>query len=276
MVLYGIVSDIHGNLEAFCTAVAFLLPRRVDRILCLGDIVGYNAEPDACVKLLEELQAESVAGNHDLIAAGTLGFERCADRPAFALRRTRQVLNEESRRALEALPHRRVYEDEIVLVHGGVLDVCQYVSTPVRVQENHALMIREIPRARICFFGHTHAQKLYEIHKGVASEQAVGEGVELSGPGRTFFVNPGSIDAARKDGEKLAEFAVFDSTRRIVSFYRIPYDHERVERSAAQRGYRMSLAEEQIQRAARVARRGKGYAWKRLCRVFPFLTKAEA
>jgi predicted phosphodiesterase len=265
MALYGIVSDIHGNLEALCEAVGFLVEERgVDSIVCLGDLVGYNAEPDACVQMVQDLCTDVVVGNHDLIAVGALGYERCADRPAFSLRRTREVLGEKSRLALEALPLRRIIEDEIVLVHGGFRDICQYVTPPARVEENHALMLRAIPRARVCFFGHTHEQKLYEIHKGAARERALGEGVDLSAADRAFFINPGSIDAARKEGQKQAEFAVFDSSRRTVSFHRVPYDHERVEQSAVSHGYRMTPLEERIHRVARVLRRGGGRAITRL------------
>jgi predicted phosphodiesterase len=275
MALYGIVADIHGNLEALCEAAGFLLEERgVDHIVCLGDIVGYNAEPDACVDLVKELSTDTVAGNHDLIAAGLLGFERCAAKPAFALQRTREVLSEASLRALLALPPRRVVEDDIVLVHGGFHDVCQYVTTPARVEENHALMVRELPRARICFFGHTHDQKVYEIHKGAASERALGEDVDLSGSDRAFFINPGSIDAARKDGEKVAELAVFDSSRRTVSFHSVPYNHERVERLASRCGYRMTPLEERIHRAARLLARGKERVLARLHRRLPFLLQA--
>src|SRR5262245_57782429 len=145
MALYGIVSDIHGNLEALSAAAELLAARGVDRILCLGDIVGYNADADACVRAIEQLGAEAVAGNHDLIAAGALGAERCSDKAAFALRRTRAALAEESRRALLALPQRRVVEGELVLMHGGVLDVSEYVASEARVEENHALLRRIHP-----------------------------------------------------------------------------------------------------------------------------------
>ena len=276
MALYGIVADIHGNLEALCEAVGFLLEDQgVHHIVCLGDIVGYNAEPDACVELIQEVSMDTVAGNHDLIAAGLLGFERCADRPAFALRRTREVLSDATLQKLMGLPHRRVIEDEIVLVHAGFRDVCQYVTTSARVEENHDMMVREIPRARVCFFGHTHTRKVWEIHKGAASELEPGEEVDLSGSDRAYFVNPGSIDASRKeDGERFAEVAVFDSSRRTVSFHRVPYNHERVEQLASSGGYRMTPFEERIHRATRRLMRGKDRVLARLQGRLPLLLQS--
>lgn len=251
MALYGVVSDIHGNLEALQAALRFLHEREVDGILCLGDIVGYNADPDACVELLERALALSVAGNHDLVAAGRPGSERCSLRAAFALRRTRKALGEASRSALSALPLLDVVEDEIVLTHGGIGDVWQYVTTGVHVEENHRRLRDIVPRARICLFGHTHQQRLYEVQGATAIERERGPELELSGPGRVFFVNPGSIDAARRSGEKLAELLVLDSSRRTVSFHRVPYDHERSERRAAEHGYRMTPLEGYAFRAGR-------------------------
>lgn len=257
MAVYGILSDIHGNLEALLASLAFLEERGVERVLCLGDIVGYNADSDACVRALDRLPVEAVAGNHDLIATGALGTERCCDKAAFALRRTRRTLAEPSRRALLALPRRRVIEDEVVLVHGGVLDVCQYMHGEGRVEQNEALLRGLHPRARICFFGHTHAARLYEVRRGVAAAREPSEHILLPGGDRTFFVNPGSVDAARKEGDRRAELAIFDSSRFALSFHRVLYDHERSERRAVEAGYRMTRADEGLYRAARALRRGR-------------------
>lgn len=258
MARYGILSDIHGNLEALQAALAFLDERGVERVLCLGDLVGYNADSDACLRALERLPVEAVAGNHDLIASGALGTERCCDKAAFALRRTRRALSEPGRRALLALPRRRVIEGDVVLVHGSVLDVCQYMNGAARVEQNEALLRRLHPGARVCFFGHTHAPRLYDVRGGVASAREPGEEtLLLPGGDRTFFVNPGSVDAARKEGERRAELAIFDSSRRSISFHRVLYDHERSERRAIEGGYRMTRADEGLYTAARALRRGR-------------------
>lgn len=245
----------------------------MDRTVCLGDIVGYNAEPDGCVELLAREGIESVAGNHDLVALTALGLERCAVRPAFALRRTRKALSDATREALAALPYQLVLEDDVVLVHAGFHDVCQYVRSPERVRENHDRMRRDLPRARICFFGHTHEQAVFEIHRGVVVARSPAREVKLWGPGRAFFLNPGSVDAARKDGDRgtrAAEAAVFDSDRRIVTFHRVPYDFASVEREATAAGYRMTVTEERAYRAARAVARRTTAAWRRVRGWWPF------
>lgn len=261
---YGIVSDIHGNLEALTAALAFLDGRGVDRLLCLGDLVGYNADSAACVRLLEERGAASIAGNHDLIAARALGLDRCSDKAAFALRRTRRTLAEGTRRALLELPRLRVIEGEIVLVHGSFADVREYMRDARRIEAAAAAMRRIAPRAWLCLHGHTHAPALHvvEAEPGGASPLPLGEEVPLDRPerveraGRVFFANPGSVDAARR-GDGHAELAVLDAGRRTISFHRVPYDHARAERRAVEGGYRMGWADERIQRVTRALRRVK-------------------
>lgn len=256
MARYGIVSDIHGNLEALAAAAAFLEERGVDRILCLGDIVGYNADSDACVAAVLGLSMECVAGNHDRIAVGAMGWERCSDKAAFALRRTRRTLGELSRRALAALPERRIVDDELLLFHGGYLDVSEYMTDAALVEGNAARVQRAHPRVRICLFGHTHVPRLYEVRRGKAAQIAPGEEILLEGGDRMYFINPGSIDAARRPGARRSELAIYDASRGAISFHSVPYDHEAAERRAMEGGFRRSPADQRLRDAARALRRG--------------------
>lgn len=271
---YGIVSDIHGNLAALHASLAFLRETMgVERLVCLGDIVGYNADPDACADVLQASGALSITGNHDLIATGALGFERCAVRPAFALKRTRQAISPATAEALRELPARRVIEGEIAAVHGGVRDVCQYVTSPADVLENDALLRMDIPEARICLFGHTHERRLWEVQNGsvtrrgeVESKDAVE--IDLSGASRRYFLNPGSVDAARKKGEYHAEVAILDTTRSRLSFHRVPYDAQTSERRAKEQGYRMGPIEERLHKIARDLSQKRAGVARRLHRLW--------
>jgi predicted phosphodiesterase len=267
MSTYGIISDVHGNLEALRAALQALEVRGVDRVLCLGDIVGYNAESNQCVALFQSRGIETIAGNHDLIALGRLGVERCSDKPAFTLRRTRKDLSRESRRYLGDLPLRRIVEKDVALIHGGVLDVQQYITTERRVFENDGLLAQEEPHATLCFFGHTHEPKVYEIDRGTLREHAPEGTIALGGRRKRYFINPGSIDASRKSEHKFAEFIVFDADTRTVEFHAVPYDHESVERSAARAGYRMDRVDEWLYRGLRWVRRGRRYVARRLAGV---------
>jgi predicted phosphodiesterase len=238
MAIYGVLGDIHGNREALEAALARLDALGVDRIACVGDLVGYNADPDACVALLRARGAVSIAGNHDLIGTGRLGFERCSNKAMHSLKRTRHALGAETARYLTELPAHLHLEPDVLLTHGGVRDVQQYMTKPKHLEENAAYLREDFPGTRVCFYGHTHEQKVWEIEGGEVRECPVDREVFLS-PAATYFINPGSVDASRKRASKLAELAVFDSGRRTVMFHAVPYDEAATEAKAWNAGFRI-------------------------------------
>jgi predicted phosphodiesterase len=238
--LYGILGDAHGNKEAFLAALDFLKGRSVQKILSLGDIVGFNADPNECVAILHEHGIESIAGNHDLISIRQLDVDRCSDKAAYALRRTRSMLTRASAEVLAALPRMKIFEERFVLVHGGVCDIQQYVRTHVHVRENVASLRIACPGARVCFFGHTHEQRVFEVDGGSLGEIPA-EGLVRLRKECVYFINPGSLDAARKSTAPRAECAIFDSTEETVEFHRVPYDHETAEARSRAQGYRMRI-----------------------------------
>jgi predicted phosphodiesterase len=239
MALYGILGDIHGNREALAAALAALESHRIDQVLCVGDLIGYNADPDTCVEMLQQRGALCIAGNHDLIGTGRLGFERCSNKAMHSLKRTRRVLRAGTIEYISALPSHRVIEGRFVLTHGGVRDVQQYMTRPRHFLENVAYLREDFPGKRVCFFGHTHEQRVFEIDDAAVHERASGcEHVRLE-PGREYFVNPGSVDASRKRAHKLAEYATFDSATLDLEFHRVQYDDDTTERKASAAGYRI-------------------------------------
>ena len=238
MAVYGLLGDIHGNREALAAALARLDASRVYQLLCVGDLVGYNADGDECVRMLRERRALCIAGNHDLIGTGRLGFERCSNKAMHSLKRTRRALSPDTARELRMLPPHRTIEGFVVLTHGGVRDVQQYMTKPAHIVENAAYLHEDFPGARICFFGHTHEQRVFEVHGETVRELGAGDAVRLRDD-RLYFVNPGSVDASRKRAHKLAELAVFDSERLELRFMRVPYDDAATESKAAAKGYRI-------------------------------------
>jgi predicted phosphodiesterase len=237
MAVYGVLGDIHGNREALEAALAALDARGVDRIACVGDIVGYNADPDACASALRERGVIAIAGNHDLIGTGRLGFERCSNKAMHSLKRTRRAMSAATAGYLQSLPPHLLLEDGVVLVHGGVRDVQQYMTQPKHIVENLKYLREDFPGARLCFFGHTHEQRVFEIADGEVRSLPPSF-VDLS-PHREYFVNPGSVDASRKAGPKVAEYVVFDSAALTLDFARVAYDDHRTEERAAAGGYRI-------------------------------------
>jgi predicted phosphodiesterase len=240
MALFGILGDIHGNSEALLAALGALERRGVRRLVCVGDIVGYNADPDECVALLRERRAVSIAGNHDLIGLGRLGLDRCSNKARYSLKRTRRTLAGETAAWLSTLPLTALIDENIAVVHGGVRDIEQYMTTPRHIRQNTEYLREDFPSARICFFGHSHAQKVYEVQGGEVSEKSpLANRIQLD-KSRVSFVNPGAVDAQRKREHKLAECAIFDNLDWSVEFLRVPYDAAATEAKAAVFGYRIN------------------------------------
>jgi len=237
MALYGVLGDIHGNVEALEAVLAALDRRGVRRLLCVGDVVGYNADPDACIALLRARGTQVIAGNHDLIGTRRLGFERCSNKARYSLQRTRRHLASDTAAWLRSLPANLLVEGRMALVHGGVRDVQLYMTTPAHIRRNAELLREDFPTARVCFFGHSHEQRLYEVSAG--DVQALPVGACRLASDRVYFINAGSVDAQRKREHRLAEFAVFDSDAWTVEFHRVRYDAAATEAKAAVGGYRI-------------------------------------
>ncbi|MFN2644216.1 MAG: metallophosphoesterase [Burkholderiales bacterium] len=238
MALYGVLGDIHANREALEAVLAALAARGAQKLLCVGDVVGYNADPDECVALPRQRAATVIAGNHDLIATGRLGFERCSNKARYSLGRTRRRLSAHSAAWLCSLPSRALVAEEIALVHGGVRDVQLYMTSASHIRRNAELLRADFPSARVCFFGHSHDQKIYEVTGGEVRELPLDRPSALSRE-RRYFVNAGSVDAQRKRSERLAECALFDSNAWTVEFLRVPYNAAATEAKAAAAGYRI-------------------------------------
>jgi predicted phosphodiesterase len=239
MALYGVIADIHGNREALDAALAALERRGVRHLACLGDVVGYNADPDECVELLRERRAVCIAGNHDLIGLGRLDFRRCSNKAEYSLKRTRRALAPASAAWLAGPPANHMLEDGVVLVHGGVRDVQQYMVSPAQIGQNAALLRDDFPRAKLCFFGHSHEQKVYAVQgEQVHDTKLLDQRLYLDKE-KVYFVNPGSVDASRKREHKLAECAIFDSVGWTLEFLRVPYDSAATEAKAVVFGYRI-------------------------------------
>jgi hypothetical protein len=125
MALYGILGGIHGNLEALSSVLAAFDARGVKNLACVGDVVGYNADPDECVELLRARGATVVAGRHDLIAAGRRGFGDCSNAEQHALKRTRREMRADTAAWLRDLPSARLVDDLIALGAGTAHGVCR-------------------------------------------------------------------------------------------------------------------------------------------------------
>ncbi len=240
MARYGVLGDIHGNLEALEAVLGALEARAIRQFLCVGDIIGYNADPDECAAQLRRRHTVAIAGNHDLIGTGRLDFARCSNMARYSLKRTRRTLGRDTAAWLGRLPPNRLVEENVLLVHGGVRDVEQYMVTPGHIRQNADYLRADFPAARLCFFGHSHEQKVYAVDGGEVADLALSsERIYLSRE-KLHFVNPGSVDAQRKSRHKLAECAILDTVGWTLELLRLPYDAASTEAKAAVFGYRIN------------------------------------
>ena len=223
-----LVSDIHSNLEAL-EAVLWAAPQ-YDRVVNLGDVVGYGGNPNEVVERVRELEPISVRGNHDVCCSGLeepVGFNSTAAR---AVRWTRRVLSEESQSWLRGLPRGPVTERQykgVQFVHGSPLDENDYLHSGTTAME-----VLTQTRAAVTFFGHTHVPAAYaRARRGLETPRpepmGTADGMQISRlklEARThYLINPGSVGQPR-DHDRRAAFAIYDSTTAEVFFYRVPYD----------------------------------------------------
>ena len=221
---YLIVSDVHGNLQAL-EAVLASAPAW-DRLLVLGDLVGYGAQPNEVVDLVRALAPYAIVrGNHDKVAAGLDGAETFNPAAQRAAEWTRAVLTAENRAYLVALPRGPVVvDDQMEICHGSPVDEDEYIFGEGDVAE--ALVRARHP---LCFFGHTHYPMAVALTPdGDLDMLRQGAGdhapVRFDGSAR-LLVNPGAVGQPR-DGDPRAACALFDSDSGEIQLIRVAYPAE--------------------------------------------------
>lgn len=214
---YAIISDIHANLEALDVALEAIDKIGVDEILCLGDVVGYNANPNECVEIVREREIPTICGNHDAVASGLeepWGFNPVAMAAAMW---TRESLSEDNLAWLRDLPDGRRF-DEFITVHGAPGDRDRYLFTWDDILVH--IPIVEEEGCRLCFFGHTHFPGIF-ANDGVYTVDD--DGKFNVGQEKVFFVNPGSVGQPR-DGDPRASFGILDTESYEFELIRLEYN----------------------------------------------------
>jgi diadenosine tetraphosphatase ApaH/serine/threonine PP2A family protein phosphatase len=253
---YAIISDIHGNLEAFQAVVAECEKLGIDRYMCLGDVVGYGADPAACMDLLQTLPLDAtVLGNHDEQAPGDGEIEGFSLAAHVAMEWTRKQLSDDHKSFLRELPFTKVLGD-MTLVHATLKNPGKWGYVFDRKSAAANMEEQETP---LCFCGHSHVPLYFEqvpppppapvcfldkvldflfgpepvdeSEKKASTETTVRSGIysELSiNPAHKYLINVGSVGQPR-DGNWKAAFAVYDTDAGKVKIYRIPYEIARAQ-----------------------------------------------
>lgn len=216
-----VLSDIHSNLPALAAVFRAVQRKRLDTLICLGDIVGYGAQPNQVLALLRRFRGTRIIirGNHDRVAAGgdPSGFNLAARVAALW---NGQRLTPANRKYLATLPAGPLVHPPLTLWHGTPADEDDYLFTPRSAREAFAAL-----ETRIALFGHTHLPCAFRQTEGGKIDGGLLDGetsIALGGTAR-FLLNPGSVGQPR-DRNPAAAFGILDLERNVFRFRRASYD----------------------------------------------------
>lgn len=225
---YFVISDIHANIEALETVLAAGDALSYDKMLVLGDLVGYGADPNKVVECIRDLKPHGlIRGNHDKVGSGIESPEGFNAAARSAIRWTYDALTESNRQWLAQLPEGPVQVDEFIeICHGTPFDEDAYVFDDLDA-------LRSIHSAHrpVCLFGHTHVQVGYSLDADQFALTTADEQRPLTVAfqnGARHLVNPGSVGQPR-DGDARAAYALVDTTTREIAIYRLDYPIEKAQ-----------------------------------------------
>jgi diadenosine tetraphosphatase ApaH/serine/threonine PP2A family protein phosphatase len=231
----ALFGDIHANLEALEAVLKDASEQGVTDYVCMGDIVGYNADPSACLEIVRGMNCPTVKGNHDEATSGSYSLDTMNPVAAAALEWTRQQLTDEQRQWLARLRMVRQVAD-FTVVHSTLDQPANwnYVTNRFDAMANFSYQFTQI-----CFHGHTHVPRVYVKTDRV--EEVFSDTITIENEVK-YFINVGSVGQPR-DGDWRACYAIFDLDHQMVVFRRVEYDIDETQRKILAAGLPPLLAE---------------------------------
>jgi predicted phosphodiesterase len=226
---YAILGDIHANLEALQAVLLDAERQGVTHYACSGDMVGYNADPRACLKLVRDLNCEVVQGNHDYYAGHNESMEFFTPMAQRSIYWTRKQLTRPDRKYLRELPMMRDIET-FTTVHSSL---CNPERWNYIFKSKAADASFRNQFSNVCFFGHTHVPLAF-ISNGVKTEQGYYGTVQIQ-PGFKYLFNVGSVGQPR-DRNPNAAYAIYDLEEQRVHLRRVEYDIAATQRKVRKAG----------------------------------------
>jgi len=221
----ALISDVHANLEALEATLADISAQAVDRIVCLGDVVGYNTKPAECLALIRDNNILCVAGNHDLAVGEKLTTEDFSTTAARSVGWTRQRLSADDLAFLGGLPRKAIIENRLITVHGALHPETGCEIVRLDNEQRRMLSFRALKAhasgARICAFGHTHHAGIYEWRDDSVVSHHEPE-VQLR-QDAYYLINPGTVGEPRTR-DRRATYMVLDLARAAVTLRYVDYD----------------------------------------------------
>ena len=215
----AVVSDIHANRQAFEAILDAVADSEASELWCLGDLVGYGADPDACVELARRHVAVCLAGNHDMAVTGELALDEFSRGASLAADWTREVIDPENLAFLQTLSPKGE-EGAVGLYHASPRDpVWEYVLSALLAE-----LCLDAQQHRICLVGHSHVALSFVRREGeAATGEPRREGSVLDLAGGEWLLNPGSVGQPR-DGDPRASWLLLDLDEMDATFHRADYD----------------------------------------------------
>ena len=234
---YGMISDIHSNLEAFNVVLEAI--KVTDKIICLGDLVGYGPDPNECVETLKSMSIPVVAGNHDKATTGEMDISWFNRDAADAIKWTQAEIKETNLEFLKSLPLSLDLEG-FQIVHGSLREPLEEYITSIF----EAMPTFELMKKPLLYVGHSHVPLCIVMKKdGSFDGWVLGDGdiVKLK-EFKKVIINPGGIGQPR-DGDPRASYGIYDTDENEFSLFRVPYDIEKVQEKMKKAGLPVPLIE---------------------------------
>jgi predicted phosphodiesterase len=232
----AIISDIHANLEAFDAVLADARDNKCTDFVCLGDVVGYNANPHECVERVREMNCPTVKGNHDEQASLVESSRDFNEMAEAAIQWTRNHLTDEDKQWLRDLKLQRQVRD-FTIVH-ATLDApgqWDYVFNNLDAAASFTFQ-----QTTVCFFGHTHVPMVFiRGEDGVRRQQFDKLRIDTD---KKYFINVGSVGQPR-DGDWHAAYCIYDVESNVVEQRRLKYDLATAQKKIIDAGLPRLLAE---------------------------------
>lgn len=215
---YGIISDIHGNLEALNAVLEEIQNHKIDQLICLGDIIGYGANPNECIELVRQKCQIILAGNHDYAAIQKVDISTFNNYAQDAIGWTIHNLSQESKVFLESL---KIFHkaDPIYFVHSTPMDPTEwnYILSTFDAYES----FQEF-QEQICFIGHSHVPIIFTSRQKHRYDVIEKKELHID-PKNRYIINVGSVGQPR-DLDSRAAYGIFDDESRTFCLHRVHYD----------------------------------------------------
>jgi len=234
----AIISDIHSNLQALEAVLGNISDQHVDKIISLGDLIGYGGQPNEVVDLIKGMGIQSVKGNHEQALNDKYYRSLFTDFGQYSLDLTKKLLSADNLDYLEKLPHNLIF-NEFLFVHGSPpADMRKYFW---KLSQMHMISIFNSFKNKICFVGHTHVPSIAEFNGRKAVQTEFEGEMKLSKKYR-YIINPGSVGQPRNSNSD-SSYMIFNTEDLLLRHIYVKYNIDEAAEQIKKSGFDFDNAE---------------------------------